>query len=201
MIMERLKDYALEVLSFSWPMVVISVIVAISLRLTYLIANEKRFILYKELFMLAALVYVLCLFQVVTYRDVNWTGANYTPFKEIFRYKIGSSLFFRNVFGNMIMFMPYGLFVAIVTKTDKYRYVFLLASIASLSIELTQLAIGRVFDIDDVILNVLGALVGLAIYKLCLKIKHRVPDMFKSEMMLNILSIVLFGGLIWFLIP
>ena len=41
---------------------------------------------------------------------------------------------------------------------------------ASLSIELTQLFIGRVFDVDDILLNVLGGIIGYLFYYILSKI-------------------------------
>lgn len=201
MIIDKLRDYAMEVLSFSWPMVVISIIVAVSLRVAYLISEMKKPIIYEELLKLFFLIYILCLFQVVTYRDVSFGGVNYIPFKEIFRYNFGSSLFYRNVFGNMLLFLPYGFFIGYFIDTKKFRYIFILSLISSLSIEITQLAIGRVFDIDDVILNVVGALLGFLLFRLFDKIGDSLPGFFRKEIVLNILSILLIGGLICFLIP
>ena len=37
------------------------------------------------------------------------------PFKEMFRYNIGSRLFVKNVLGNMLMFLPY--FLVFILKT------------------------------------------------------------------------------------
>ncbi|MBD9097984.1 hypothetical protein EGP98_00030, partial [bacterium] len=55
------------------------------------------------------MIYILCLFQVVTFQDATYnTGNNLIPFKEIFRYSLGSRLFIKNVLGNVVMFMPYG---------------------------------------------------------------------------------------------
>ena len=198
---DKLRDYALEVLSFSWPIVVVSIITAISLRIVYLYINKRKLVLYEELFKLFFIIYVLCLFQVVTYRDISLAGVNYIPFKEIFRYSLGSSLFYRNVFGNMILFLPFGLSLGLFFKTDKFRYVIILSLITSISIELTQLVIGRVFDIDDVILNVLGAIIGFVIYRFFYQLQDKVPDFLKTEIALNIISILLVGGLIWFLVP
>ena len=200
MFIEKMRDYAIGVLSFSWPMVVISIIVAISVRIAYLIINKQKFVIYEELFKLFFLVYILCLFQVVTYRDVNLTGNNFIPFKEILRYSIGSSLFYKNVFGNMILFLPYGIFISYYVKTDKWYTAFILAFIASISIECIQLLIGRVFDIDDVILNVFGALLGFGLYRIFYKIQDKIPNLLTKEIILDILSIMLLGGLVWFLV-
>ena len=195
---DSLRNHALEVLSFSWPIVAISVIVAITLRVAYFISNMKKPVIYEELFKLFFIIYILCLFQVVTYRDIAFAGVNYIPFKEIFRYDIGSGLFYKNVFGNMLLFLPYGIFVGYIIDNKKFRYVFILALVASLSIEFTQLAIGRVFDIDDVILNVIGASLGFVLYRLFGKISDKIPKVFKNEIVLDVLSILLIGGLIWF---
>ena len=196
-----MRDYAIEVLGFSWPMIVISVIVFVTLRISYLIVNKKRLVIYEELFKLFFLVYILCLFQVVTYRDINWSGINFIPFKEILRYGFGSNLFYRNVFGNMILFLPYGLFVSSYIKSDRWYLVLILAFITSISIECTQLLIGRVFDIDDVILNICGALVGFLLYRIFYKLQDKVPNLLTKEIILDILSVLLLGGLVWFLIP
>ena len=198
---DSLRDHALEVLSFSWPIVAISVIVAITLRIAYFISNMKKPVIYEELFKLFFIIYIFFLFQVVTYRDIAFAGVNYVPFKEIFRYDIGSGLFYKNVFGNMLLFLPYGIFVSYIIDNKKFRYVFILALVASLSIEFTQLAIGRVFDIDDVILNVAGASLGYVLYRIFGKISDKIPKVFKNEIVLDVLSILLIGGLIWFLIP
>ena len=119
---ETLRDYALEVLSFSWSIVAISVIVAITLRIAYFISNMKKPVIYEELFKLFFIIYILCLFQVVTYRDIAFSGVNYIPFKEIFRYNFGSGLFYRNVFGNMILFLPYGIFVSYFIDNNPFKY-------------------------------------------------------------------------------
>ena len=100
------------VLSSTWPMILVSVVVATSLRLTYLVKNHIHFTFYKEVFMLVAIVYVLELFQIVTSGDVvSWSTNNFIPFKEMFRYRIGSPLFIKNVIGNIVLFMPYGFFI------------------------------------------------------------------------------------------
>ena len=41
---------------------------------------------------------------------------------------------------------------------------------ASVSIESTQLIIGRIFDIDDIILNIIGGMLGYGIYFILQKI-------------------------------
>lgn len=183
------------VINFTWPMVIISTIVMVSFRICYLIRNKEKIVLYKELMMLVFGIYILCLFQVVTFQDdTSWASNNFIPFKEIFRYRIASRLFFKNVLGNMIMFLPFGLFTGYYLKAEKFNLPLFLTLIASLSIELVQLSIGRVFDVDDIILNILGGFLGYLVYYILRKISMKLPKFCKSEWFLNVLSVLVFSG-------
>ena len=126
-----------NVISFTWPMVIISMVVIISFRIAYLIQNKEKFVLYKDLTLLVFIVYILCLFQVVTFQDnVTWSSNNFIPFKEIFRYKITSRLFIKNVLGNMLLFLPFGFFVSFYLKVEDKKWPLFLTLITSLSIEI-----------------------------------------------------------------
>lgn len=185
------------VMRSTWPMLFISVVVAVSLRITYLFKSKTKIIWYKELLMLIFMVYILCLFQIVTAQDLNdFSGNNFIPFREIMRYDFGSRLFLKNVLGNILLFVPYGLFVGIYIDLDKLIPAFMLISLASLSIEATQLAIGRVFDVDDILLNVVGGLLGFFIYRLLDKIGDLLPNVFRNTIFLNILVTLLLVVLI-----
>ncbi len=183
------------VLSSTWPMILVSVVVATSLRLTYLVKNHIHFTFYKEVFMLVAIVYVLELFQIVTSGDVvSWSTNNFIPFKEMFRYRIGSPLFIKNVIGNIVLFMPYGFFIGFYLKEDKARFILLLTLLVSVTIECVQMSIGRVFDVDDILLNTLGGFIGAKVYILLVKLTNHIPAFFKSEFFLNIVAFVALLG-------
>lgn len=186
-----------QVINFTWPMVIISVVIMVSCRISYLIKNKEKFVLYKELMMLIFAVYILCLFQVVTFQDdTSWASNNFIPFKEILRYNISSRLFIKNVLGNMIMFLPFGFFVSYFLKSEKIYMPVILTIIASLSIELVQLAIGRVFDVDDIILNLLGGIMGYFIYSVIRIIGEGLPGFCRKDWFLNIITVLLFVGLV-----
>lgn len=186
------------VMEFTWPMIVICVLTLASIRIVYLIKNEKEFILYKEVFHLFFLIYILCLFQIVTFEDTSIyiDGNNLVPFKEIFRYKIGSRLFFKNVIGNIVLFIPYGIFASMYTKIEKPFHALCLIIYASVIVEVTQVLIGRIFDIDDIILNIIGGMGGYLIYSIINRIGDSVPRIFRSNWFLNILSMLLVGLLL-----
>jgi glycopeptide antibiotics resistance protein len=67
----------------------------------------------------------------------------------------------------------------------------LMTLLSSLSIEVVQHFIGRSFDIDDVILNVTGGIVGFIIYKSLIAIKNKLPKILNKEWFFNLLSILL----------
>ena len=73
---------------------------------------------------------------------------------------------FGNIIGNIAIFLPLGAFLPLFKKDKRVLMNFLIISGTSLLIELIQglLAIG-IFDIDDLILNSLGGLVGILAYK------------------------------------
>ena len=164
-----MKHTMVNLFSQIWPMIFICSVIMVILRIAYLIKNRatEKFVFHKEIFMFVFIIYMMCLFYVVSFQDIdsaNISGYNIVPFKEMFRYKIGSRLFFKNVIGNFLMFVPFGFFSTYILRKIKYRWIFIITLIISLTIELTQTKIGRVFDIDDVILNVLGGTLGYYIF-------------------------------------
>ncbi|HIR59896.1 MAG TPA: VanZ family protein [Candidatus Onthousia excrementipullorum] len=186
-----------NVFEFSLPMIIISVVVAITLRVADIVKNKREFCFYKELIALSFIIYILCLFQVVTFQDNNNISSNnLIPFREMFRYDLGSRLFLKNVLGNIIMFLPYGFFTSYFLKEKKLLPIFILTAVASLTIESTQLMIGRVFDIDDILLNIVGGILGHYLYIVILKIGDMCPRVLQREWFLNLVSIILLVGLI-----
>lgn len=195
--MEQMTKTIQSVINMAWPMVLISVVIVVSLRITYLLKNHQKFVLYKELLMLSFIIYILCLFQIVTFQDdVSWSTNNFIPFKEMFRYEFGSRLFIKNVIGNITLFLPFGLFTSYYLDIKKPYLIFLLTLIASISIESVQMLIGRVFDIDDILLNLVGGIIGFYIFALLRKIGDSLPKFMKSEMFLNIISAIILIGVI-----
>uniref|UniRef100_UPI0025B87086 VanZ family protein n=1 Tax=Demequina sp. TaxID=2050685 RepID=UPI0025B87086 len=95
-------------------------------------------------------------------------GINIEPFVEIRRgLRAGASdAVAANVWGNVAMFVPLG-FLLMWLWTSPLIARVIMATVAgtglSIIIELAQLTLGRVADIDDVILNGAGALLGAAV--------------------------------------
>ena len=88
--------------------------------------------------------------------------------KEIQRGRIGNS------FGNIILFIPIGLLVPEVTDCRKLWKTAGIGLGFSLFVEIIQLITSRgCFDCDDIILNVLGCVIGYWLYRLALKLKSK----------------------------
>ena len=185
-----IKEAMMEVLPDVWPMLIIITVIISSLRITYLITKHKKFLLHKEIIYLLAVIYILCLFHVVTFQDINYGESNFIPFKEIFRYSIGSNKFIKNVLGNIILFIPFGFLSSYLLKNRKLGVITILTIIASGTIETVQYYIGRVFDIDDIILNLLGGIIGFLIYIGIDAIRNKVKVL-KNDTVLDILIIII----------
>lgn len=190
-----IKRVFLDVTSDIWPMLIIILVIICSLRITYLITKHKKFQLHKELISLIFIVYVLCLFHVVTFQDNNYGVSNFVPFKEIFRYSIGTEKFNKNVLGNIMLFIPYGFLSSYFLDNKKLGVMTILTLITTLTIETVQYYIGRVFDIDDVILNLIGGTLGFLIFIGVDAIRSKIK-IFRNDTVLDILIILLLAMVI-----
>lgn len=92
---------------------------------------------------------------------------NLVPFKSILAgIRRGGWLLNVNIFGNIAAFVPLGLLVpALSRRLNLPVAVLLLSLLTSGAIELLQWTLGRrVADVDDLLLNMLGGLVGYGCY-------------------------------------
>lgn len=103
------------------------------------------------------------------------------PFQEIRRaLRHGSWLMFIQL-GNIMIFLPVGFFVALLWRRAKWWKSMLAGFATSVFIESTQLFIGRITDIDDVILNTTGALAGFWLFLLFRALFPRVTSKFQCH--------------------
>lgn len=174
-----------------WPMIVLITVVLISIRLVYLKTNNKKIYFYKEIMNLFFLIYILLLFELVTTTDMQSYGNNFIPLKEMFRYSFTSKLFYRNVVGNIVLFIPFGYFISYYCNIKRGRYSILIAFITSLTIETIQMNIGRSFDIDDIILNVIGGFIGYLFYAIFDKLFSKASLKLKNDLLLNVICLII----------
>lgn len=108
-----------------------------------------------------------------------WKRANFIPFKTIINYlsnlvhdSINFRIIFSNLFGNLIVFLPMGFFLPILfLKSRTFLKTNLIIFVFVMLVEVVE-AVFRigVFDIDDIMLNILGAMIGYTISRVPLLI-------------------------------
>ena len=179
------------VLKDIWPMLLLFIIVIVTIRVMDIILNKKKFVLYKDLFMLMFILYMFLLFELVTSTDFESYSNNFIPFKEIMRYKFMSKMFIYNVLGNILIFVPFGYFISRYVKPKKILPIIVDALITSVTVETVQLKIGRSFDIDDIILNIAGAIIGYFVYIAFAAIYKHLPKILQKDFIYDVISLII----------
>jgi glycopeptide antibiotics resistance protein len=89
----------------------------------------------------------------------------------------------RNLAGNFFLLFPWGMLLPIIfPKIARIRYVALSAFCFSLSAETTQYVFSLgIFDIDDIILNTIGAITGFIFLRWIIQWKTRHTGMVNSQ--------------------
>lgn len=176
----------------SWAMICVFLLTIVLVRFFTIIIHHKKVSFYKEAMNLFALFYSLILFSLLTNSEANIGGGyNIMPFTEMTRYTFGSNLFMLNVVGNILAFIPFGYFVSYYVKPKKAFVPMLVSIIISTTVEFIQLFIGRSFDVDDIILNVLGSILGYLLYIGMSAIKRHLPKAFQKDGLYNIICIII----------
>lgn len=166
-------------------MIILFSVVMASIRIITSIYSKEKIVFYKELKNLIYIIYCFALFNLVTTTDFESFSNNFIPFKEIMRYHTTSILFYRNVIGNIALFIPFGFMITDMIREKAHKSNVLIISLitlfTSLTIEVIQMFIGRSFDIDDIILNLVGGISGFIFYHLAYQVYRHVPDRFKTN--------------------
>jgi len=194
-----LRETILNIFENVWPMLVIICTIIVSLRIVQIKRYNLEVHFYKEILSLSFIIYIICLFHTVTFQDVGWSTSNFIPFKEMLRYDFGSDLFIRNVLGNVLLFLPYGFFITYLFNFKEIKMPILLILILSIVIESTQLMIGRVFDIDDIFLNVCGGMLGYLFFKTLYGALEHFPRIFKKAWFYNIIVAIIIVVIVLYL--
>ncbi|WP_245711632.1 VanZ family protein [Gracilibacillus ureilyticus] len=107
------------------------------------------------------------------YIDTFAANSNLVPFRNTVRYLTSSDHFsfvfiFNNIIGNILVFLPLGLLLPLLFRQFR-NFTSVLITVTSLTImvEFAQITlhIGQ-FDVDDIILNIIGGVTGFWLKKL-----------------------------------
>lgn len=175
-----------------WPMLTIFLVVIAVVRVAAIKNHNEKLVFYKEFSNLLFIIYILLLYELLTRAELNTVrGYNLVPFSEMFRYEIGSTSFYLNVVGNIVIFIPFGYLISTYIKPKRILSILIVSVISSATVEFVQLCIGRSFDVDDIILNVLGCIIGYLLYIGLTAIHNHLPKSLQKEGIVNIICFIL----------
>ncbi|AMA52445.1 VanZ family protein [Bacillus inaquosorum] len=174
--------------------------------------KKSRLSIHKHIVIFCLLVYFFNLISVTLFpmpidadliKDMKYdfyipfvSGNNFIPFYFFVDvYHEGLQYYvIRSIGGNLILFLPVGLlFPLLFKKLNNVKRILLTGFFISLFIELAQLSISvyirsvyRSFDVDDLILNTLGTVIGYWLFFILSMFYKRVTYRFKSNTSINI---------------
>ncbi len=104
---------------------------------------------------------------------------NLELFREIkrfitYREQLGMFAVSANLAGNILIFVPYGFFISMASKSRGFFKTLFFSMGLSLCVEIAQLftRVGS-FDVDDILLNTIGGVIGYIIFSICNRIRRR----------------------------
>ncbi|HFK1465098.1 TPA: VanZ family protein [Bacillus cereus] len=179
-------------LDFKIPFLLVFIIYSI-----YLIKTFKKKTLFKNFVEVTFVVYITCLISITLFpipidkmtiyyaKETSYLQNNFIPLHFLNNFSMYPSL------GNFILLFPLGFYLPLINiKLKSYKELFIFAFFSSLSIELIQFLISwlagftyRTTDIDDLILNTLGALFGYFIFKI-------LSNVFENLFQINIFNLL-----------
>ena len=98
------------------------------------------------------------------------------------------------------MFVPLGYYATSYCKIKNLGTITIISLLASSVIETVQHFIGRTFDIDDIILNVVGGIIGFVLYISLSAIKKHLPRFMQKDWIYNILSLAIIALIVLYIV-
>lgn len=181
--MNAISNYIVNMI----PYMIIAVPIYLIVRFLMLRKSSRKFNLYHEIALLIFVIFVAGLASQTVIPKIelgingninilkNGThGINLLPLKVLFEtyrevfINLNINYFIINFLGNIIMFMPIGFFIPLLWEIPDKKII-IVGFLFSLFIEVCQLFLNRGTDVDDLILNTLGTILGLLVYKFLYK--------------------------------
>ena len=132
--------------------------------------------IFSSIFLIVYIRYLVYLVFLSPYygRGYLHRSYNFIPFKTIIEYTFFShnlNISVVNIVGNILAFVPMGFLVPIVfSKANSLKNIVIIVLIATNCIEIIQFISGvGTCDVDDVILNLIGGIIGFQTYKIVSK--------------------------------
>lgn len=181
--MNAISNYIVNMI----PYMVIAVPIYLIIRFLMLRKSSRKFNLYHEIALLIFVIFIVGLASQTVIPKIELGingninilkngkhGINLLPLKVLFEtyrkvfINLNINYFIINFLGNIIMFMPIGFFIPLLWEIPDKKII-IVGFLFSLFIEVCQLFLNRGTDVDDLILNTLGTILGLLVYKFLYK--------------------------------
>ncbi|MDF2945608.1 MAG: VanZ family protein [Bacillales bacterium] len=163
-----------DLLLYLHPIAFIVIWVCTTLIILYvgMVCLNVRIVMNYKIILWCIIFYSICLFFLLFFRpsDQSYNTYNLQPFKTIDFYlsgKVRPLVSFYNLFANIGLFVPFGFFISIRKKYFNNSLILLgiFSTFIIFAIETAQFLTKRgSFDIDDIILNLLGILIGSIVF-------------------------------------
>lgn len=181
--MNAISNYIINMI----PYMIIAVPIYLIIRFLMLRKSSRKFNLYHEIALLIFVIFIVGLASQTVIPKIELGingninilkngkhGINLLPLKVLFEtyrevfINLNINYFIINFLGNIIMFMPIGFFIPLLWEIPDKKII-IVGFLFSLFIEVCQLFLNRGTDVDDLILNTLGTILGLLVYKFLYK--------------------------------
>lgn len=172
-------DYiAMYVLLMNWL-----AITGVCIILKFLVHKDK-YSDFKTFFRLSSIIfgllYVMILFYALFFKANNirpgMNGVNLVPFSTIMPYIRGKAnanlgVAIMNIIANIFLFIPLGFYVEVLLRKRKMKIKIMIIILIPIIVELIQFLFSLgICDVDDVILNAIGGLLGVLVLKVVEKL-------------------------------
>lgn len=182
MTIEAIMDYISYALYIGIPIFSVWVI----WRINHIKKNKIKYDLKEEILLGVLVFYMITLYMITVFRAEfsvenmitrreGVSRINAQPLVELIKlWDYGYFWSFTyNVVGNIVWFIPLGYLLPCVKKNWSFVHILCMGMMVSASIEMLQyICRTGITDIDDLIFNTLGTLIGYLFFKLCTKIKR-----------------------------
>ena len=166
--------------------------------------KKKQRTLHDLLLCVIFIVYIVILFAIVFRTKRSVRVVKLIPFNTISSFLSKGRIFHSfttiNILGNIVLFMPLGIYFTLYSKNKKSNKNVLWVGLISFILEAIQYAFKLgVADIDDVILNTLGGYLGIIFYRFLLqKLGDENKVKYAIEIMAPISAVICFLVLFFF---
>ncbi|WP_051317000.1 VanZ family protein [Ectobacillus panaciterrae] len=139
--------------------------------------KHKRIRFFKPIMLYFSLLYLVLLGAMLFAREPEAGNVkdNYVPFHTIMLYlnnNVAPLYIITNLLGNIVLFIPVGAFLCYILRNKYVAAIFAILCISGIEIAQQHNTIGS-FDVDDILLNFLGACIGIICCSAILKRKAK----------------------------